>query len=184
MNKICAIFASPRRDSFSSSLHDSFLSGSGISGEISRFSPIEMNIAACKGCDFCSHNADCVIQDDMQILYKQLKESQIITLSYPLYFSGLPSPLKALIDRCQALWQQRENGIWTPPPTRRAIIIASAGKCYRGMFSPSLTILRHFFNTLGVKIDLETSMFYCNTDSTPEKIRVFNDYTDTINGNC
>jgi len=182
MTSICSIFASPRDAgvSFSSSLHESFLRT--LEGDVQRFFPSRMNISHCTGCNACDETGECVIDDGMMILYPPLKNAELVTISYPLYFTGPPSPLKALIDRCHALWKIRSR-LPVASRTRRAIIFACGGSAYSGMFSPSLTMLKHFLGTLSINIDLERSVFYCNTDSIPKKITVFPDFTDTIDGN-
>ncbi len=43
----------------------------------------------------------CIIQDDMQTMYPKLKEADIIVFATPLYFDGMTSTMKTLIER---LW--------------------------------------------------------------------------------
>jgi len=160
-------------------LHDSFLKT--IEGNVQRFYPSVMNISPCTGCNGCRESGGCVIDDGMQLVYPPLKNAELITISYPIYFTGLPSPLKSLVDRCHALWK-RNASLPAAFRTRRAILFACGGSAYPGMFRPSLTVLKHFLGTLSVNIDFEQSLFYCNTDSDPKKITVFPDLTDTIDG--
>ena len=41
----------------------------------------------------------------MQEVYEKIKSASVIVLSAPVYFYGLPSHVKAMIDRCQTLLQ-------------------------------------------------------------------------------
>ncbi len=63
---------------------------------------IEMNIKPCMGCFSCWSKTPgkCVIKDDMDFLYDKIKSADIIIESFPLYFFGMPSVLKAMTDRC------------------------------------------------------------------------------------
>lgn len=59
------------------------------------------HIEPCKGC-FCCWTATpgkCVIQDDMQTILPKILEADIIVWSFPLYYFGMPSKVKALLDR-------------------------------------------------------------------------------------
>lgn len=61
----------------------------------------DKNIDHCHGCFCCwkTTPGQCVIHDDMDELKKLVMESDIIVESFPLYFFGLPSKLKAFTDR-------------------------------------------------------------------------------------
>ena len=61
----------------------------------------KMNIEHCVGC-FCCWKVTpgkCAIRDDMDIINEKILESDIIILSFPLYFFGVSSKMKTLIDR-------------------------------------------------------------------------------------
>ncbi len=62
----------------------------------------KMNIKPCMGCFSCWSKTPgkCVIKDDMSVLYDKIKAADIIIESFPLYFFGMPSILKAMTDRC------------------------------------------------------------------------------------
>ncbi|MBQ2470040.1 MAG: NAD(P)H-dependent oxidoreductase, partial [Ruminococcus sp.] len=45
----------------------------------------------------------CVIPDDMEKNIAAVRRSDIILLSFPLYFFGMPSQVKAFLDRCLPL---------------------------------------------------------------------------------
>lgn len=61
----------------------------------------KMNIEHCKGC-FCCWKVTpgkCAIRDDMDIINGKILESDNIILVFPLYFFGVSSKMKAVIDR-------------------------------------------------------------------------------------
>lgn len=61
----------------------------------------DKNISHCQGCFVCWKNTpgECVIHDDMDELRSLVMENDIIVESFPLYFFGMPSKLKAFTDR-------------------------------------------------------------------------------------
>lgn len=61
----------------------------------------QMKIEHCVGC-FCCWKVtpgQCAIRDDMDIIREKILESDVIILSFPLYFFGVSSKMKAVIDR-------------------------------------------------------------------------------------
>ncbi len=60
------------------------------------------NIQPCKGCFSCwgKTAGRCIIKDDMDIIRLKMQLADVIVESFPLYFFGMPSGLKAMVDRC------------------------------------------------------------------------------------
>lgn len=60
-----------------------------------------MNISHCVGCFGCWKvtPGQCVIRDDMDIICDKIMESDNIILSFPLYFFGVSSKMKTMLDR-------------------------------------------------------------------------------------
>ena len=60
-----------------------------------------MNISHCVGCFGCWKvtPGQCVIRDDMDIIRDKIMESDNIILSFPLYFFGVSSKMKTMLDR-------------------------------------------------------------------------------------
>lgn len=65
----------------------------------------KLNIKPCMGCYSCWRRTGgkCVIGDDMQDLYGKIKAADIIIESFPLFFFGMPGPMKTFTDRCLSL---------------------------------------------------------------------------------
>lgn len=60
-------------------------------------------IGFCTHCDFCLKNKECAFKDDMQELYKLLKQAEGIIFATPVYNGGASAQTKAVMDRCRAL---------------------------------------------------------------------------------
>ena len=68
--------------------------------EITTVHLIEKHIEYCRGCFTCMHNGGaCVIDDEMRALLQQVRQSDVLLFSFPLYCYGMPAPLKAFADR-------------------------------------------------------------------------------------
>ena len=61
----------------------------------------KLNIKPCLGCFSCWSKTPgtCCLHDDMQAIIEKILRADVIIWSFPLYYFGLPGPLKNLIDR-------------------------------------------------------------------------------------
>ncbi|MBQ1572829.1 MAG: flavodoxin family protein, partial [Clostridiales bacterium] len=104
--KVLILNGSPKIER-SNTLHvtDAFVSGFPEGTEVKRIDIYAKDIKPCRGCFACWASADgtCAIKDDMAEIIAAIKESDVIIESFPLYFYGMPSQLKAVTDRCLAL---------------------------------------------------------------------------------
>ncbi len=65
----------------------------------------DLKIAPCNACDACVKNPTkgCVLQDDMQSIYPQLKSAHAVVLASPTYWFNYSAQLKIVIDRTYAI---------------------------------------------------------------------------------
>lgn len=56
-------------------------------------------IAPCTACGICRDEEMCPIDDDMQHVYRKLKEADAIIVSSPVYFGSVTAQVKAMFDR-------------------------------------------------------------------------------------
>lgn len=101
--KILVLNGSPKRDK-SDCMHitHAFLDGmNGVcSNEVHIMHVIDRHIEYCRGCLSCMRNGgNCVIDDDMRDILKEILASDLLLFSFPLYHFGMPAPMKALLDR-------------------------------------------------------------------------------------
>jgi multimeric flavodoxin WrbA len=111
---------------------------------------------ACKGCN--EDQVGCTVGGDgWAPIEASLRSADVLLLSSPVYFMGLPAPVKAIVDRLQALWWYRERGgqvATNEGPFRRAgLILVAAGD--EGTFKHSHRVARAAINTLGFDLHAE-----------------------------
>ena len=101
--KILVLNGSPKEKSDTFRLTDAFLQGMNQNGEheVHIVHVREKQIAPCRGCFGCWQRMDghCVIQDDQNAVLDLYRAADVIIWSFPLYCYGMPSPLKAVLDR-------------------------------------------------------------------------------------
>ncbi len=101
--RILVLNGSPKRKSDTFRLTEAFLKGLDREKrhEINVIDVIERKIAPCRGCFGCWQRMDghCVIDDDQNGILDLYRTADIIIWSFPLYCYGMPSHLKAVLDR-------------------------------------------------------------------------------------
>jgi len=104
--KVLILNGSPKLErSNTLNITNAFVSGFPEGTEVKRIDIYSKDIKPCRGCFACwaSEDGTCVIKDDMAGILSSVKEADVIIESFPLYFYGMPSQLKAVTDRCLAL---------------------------------------------------------------------------------
>ena len=104
--KLVAIAGSPRKNGNSTALMRHAIEDAqerGASAEV--FCAREMRVAGCLACGGCKRSADavCVQNDDMHAVYAAIRDCDALLLASPVYFYGLTSWIKQVVDRCYAL---------------------------------------------------------------------------------
>lgn len=101
--KILVLNGSPKKKSDTMHLTNSFFEGMNLvtSNDIEIIDVIEKEIAPCRGCFGCwaAGNAKCVIDDYQNTILEKYLSADLCIWSFPLYCFGLPSHLKAVLDR-------------------------------------------------------------------------------------
>lgn len=151
MPDVLGLASSPRREGNSEILLDACLegvSGAGLTSEKIRI--CDLKISPCLNCGGCAGSGSCVVQDDMQTLHRKFHDTKLLVVSSPVFFMGLPAQLKAVVDRCQAIWARKYLlKIRMPEPeTRRAVFIQVGGMNKEKIFDAGLITIGAFFATL------------------------------------
>ena len=116
--KVLVLNGSPKKVSDTFRLTEAFLKGLNRDQkhEIKVINVIEKRIAPCRGCFGCWQSMDghCVIGDDQNGILDDYRSAELIIWSFPLYCYGMPSHLKAVLDRTIPLLKmkmvEREDG--------------------------------------------------------------------------
>jgi multimeric flavodoxin WrbA len=151
--KILGIMGSPRLGGNTDLLLDAVLSGAQSQGaEVEKLVIDQLNISPCREHYGCLEDGHCVIRDDMDALYPKLLAADGIVVASPMFFYGITAQLKALIDRCQALWARKHvlKQDW-PGAGRRGAFIAVGATKGEKLFDGSIATVKYFFKTIGVE---------------------------------
>lgn len=157
IGKVLGISGSPRRDGNTELLLKEFLRGARASGhETELFILSKFKISPCTSCASCQKDGQCIIDDDMQLMYNKLLEADYIVFASPIYFGGVSAQLKSFIDRCQALWSRKyilkETLISPEKGNRSGYFISTAGSINaRRFFEGAIIVIKTVFHVLDIK---------------------------------
>ena len=152
--KLLGIAGSPRRGG-----NTDLLLGEVMRGAASREAKVktiilnDLKIAPCQHCDACLEAGRCRVEDDMQMVYRELEEADRVVLASPIQFMGVTAQMKTMIDRCQALWARKY--ILKQPPLgngreRKGLFVSVGGRRIANLFEPALVIVKTLFKVLDV----------------------------------
>lgn len=101
--RLLILNASPKGEaSHTMAITRAFAAGFPADTEVRSLELRKLNIQPCLGCLGCWTKSPgrCVQRDDMDLIYEAIAWADVIVESFPLFFYGLPGPLKTMTDRC------------------------------------------------------------------------------------
>jgi multimeric flavodoxin WrbA len=153
--RVLGIAGSPRQGGNTDLLLAEFMKGAAAKGvEVKTIALRELKFETCTHCDSCLKEGVCIIDDDMQKVYREFEQADVIVLASPVQFSGITAPVKAMIDRFQSRWA-RKYLLKRPPlgdaRPRQGFFISVGGRKVPDVFDPSLVMIKTFFRILDIK---------------------------------
>lgn len=176
MHKIIAIKGSPHQNSSSNLLVEQCLDGlKDKLGEVETkvIYPHLVDVSPCRACQYCYETAECIIDDDMEAIIEDFNQADIIIISAPVFFNGVPSQLKALIDRCQVIWASKyevKEPIIDTEKKRVGYLFSTGGAPeYPDQFVGVHKVIEMFFRALNTEFLGSLTAF--NVDEKPARDR-------------
>ena len=100
--KILVLNGSPRPNGNTAGMVKTFRQAAeGHGHQVKMFNVCKMNIKGCLACEYChgKGHGQCVQKDDMQEIYAELNDTEMLILAAPIYYHGISGQLKCVIDR-------------------------------------------------------------------------------------
>ncbi len=102
--KILVLTGSPRQGGNSATLADHFIRGAKEAGHsVERFDAAFKKVHPCIACNSCGMDGPCVFKDDFEFVRKHIIDADCVVFATPMYYFGISSQLKAVIDRFYAI---------------------------------------------------------------------------------
>ena len=150
--KVLGIHGSPRKGGNTELLLKELLRGCQDGGaEVEEIFLRGLKISPCLEIYACKKDGECPINDDMKSLYKKFVETDILAVASPIFFYAVTAHLKAVIDRCQALWARKyilKQPVSPDKPHRKGVFLAVGGSKGSKIFDGPLLTMKYFFDAL------------------------------------
>lgn len=146
--KILVLNGSPRGKGNTKQMIKAFVAGAISSGnEVNVVDVCHKKIGGCVACEYCHNkgNGVCAQKDDMQEIYSQIKNSEMLVIASPIYYHGISGQLKCTIDRLYSVAYPIK-----PPKLKKVAMILSSGD--RDMYDGALFSFKgDFIDYLGLE---------------------------------
>lgn len=153
--KVLAFNGSPRKGGNTATLLASLAEGVVEGGgEIEIIRTCKLAMQPCIACGGCDETGQCVLTDEMTAIYDKIITADRLVLASPIYFYGISAQAKAVVDRCQALWNRqrllRQGGHRSEvDPARRGLLLAVAASQGARVFDGAILTAKYAFDAMG-----------------------------------
>ncbi len=162
--KIIGINGSPRVGGNTDILLDKLLEGAKSKGaEVEKVILNTLKFSPCQECENIRDDGTCIIEDDMQPLYKKIEDADAIILASPIFFGSLSAQTKMMIDRFQCAW--RAKYIFkkdTFNKKRNGAFISVEASRRQDFFDNAKAIVKNLF--AAINADYEEELFCSGVD--------------------
>jgi multimeric flavodoxin WrbA len=149
--KVLGINGSPRKGGNTDILLDEALKGAASGGcSYEKIILNDLDFSACQECEGPPDNGDCIVNDDMQDVYKKVDKADIIIVASPVFFGSVSAQTKMMIDRFQCRWRSKYvTGIGQHMSAeKKGAFISVSAVDKEKYFNNAATITKIFFNTI------------------------------------
>jgi multimeric flavodoxin WrbA len=174
MVRVLGILGSPRSGGNTDLLLDEALRGAeAVGASTEKIMLGDLEISGCIECNDCLATGECSIEDDMATVYAELESADRIIVASPIFFMGLTSQLKAVIDRCQQYWALKyvlKEPFPRPAgePERYGVFIGVGATKGEKLFDGTILTLKYFFDAIATKPLVENYLMVKGVDEKGE----------------
>lgn len=163
--KITCIVGSARLNGSTNYLIDTFISGvrENAEAEIKKYSVAASKINFCYGCKECYKDGNCVQNDDVLEIVKDILSSDYVVISAPSYWADVPGQLKAFFDRNTPFGDTNPNRTLVADKVIKGIAVAVRAGVREAENELILNSIEHYFGHLGIETVKKVSV--CRTDT-------------------
>ncbi len=150
--KVLGICGSPREGGNTDVLLDKALKGAREGGaETEKIVLNELRFSPCQECENMPGDGSCIINDDMQLVYKKIEEADVLILASPIFFGSLSAQTKMMIDRFQCLWRAKYilKSVGMPTKKKKGAFLCVSAGTLEDFFDNARSIVKNFFATVG-----------------------------------
>ncbi len=144
---VLGINGSPRTGGNTDILLENALEGAQDSGaKTEKIVLNSLRFSACQECDKLSSDGTCVIEDDMQHVYRKVRDADALIMASPVFFGSLSAQTKMMIDRFQCAWRAKnilKKGLFEKK--RIGVFLSVQASSRESFFDNARSIIKNFF---------------------------------------
>jgi len=152
---VLGLQGSPRKKGNSNHLMQLFMEQAAALGARTKVvDAARRKISPCREIGVCESDGHCPIKDEMHSeVYGLLREADIVVAATPVFFYNMTAQLKALIDRCQALWARKYRLKIKDPSAagRKGFMLSVAATRGKNLFEAIDLTCRYFFDAISAE---------------------------------
>lgn len=155
--KVLGISGSPRRGGNTELLLSKALEGAQNKGaEVKKIILNELEFSPCQECENIKKDGTCIVKDDMQTVYPEIKEAGGIIIASPIFFGSVSAQTKMFIDRFQCLWLAKEIfRTYAVSEKKVGAFICVEASQRSDFFQNAKSIIKNFFATVNAVYEEE-----------------------------
>lgn len=132
--KILGLVGSPNINGNTAKLVNTILDGAAENGaDKVIYNLASLNIKGCDACRKCQESGCCIIDDDMQKLYREIHTADAVVLGSPVYMWQMTAQTKLFVDRLTAFLKPNFS---SRLDNKKLILVFSQGSSDRDAFKP------------------------------------------------
>jgi len=132
--KVLGLVGSPNINGNTAKLVNSILEGAAENGaDKVVYNLASLDIKGCDACRRCQESGCCIIDDDMQDIYREIQTADTVVLGTPIYLWQMTGQTKIFIDRLTAFLKPNFS---SRLDNKKLILVFSQGSSDRDAFKP------------------------------------------------
>ena len=157
MDRITAIYGSPRREGNTAALLSQAVAGARAEGlGVTEIFLRDLKMSPCLEIYGCTRDGECAIRDDFQAVRDAMLAADGIMLASPIFFYSVSAQVKILMDRFQSQWVKKHwlegRPMGQSLATRKGLFLSAGATRGRKLFDGALLSVKYFFDVLDTEL--------------------------------
>ena len=132
------------------------------------FSAGELDMKPCRGCFGCKSNDNgCVVNDDMQKVYKELPNADVLVFASPIYMGQMTGQAKLFLDRLFPTNSPKFSPFYKEQTKKKLLLVFTQGNPDKTKFQTYIDYTKQMFDILDY--DVKEPIIVTGTRSTEAK---------------
>ncbi len=150
---ITAISSSHRKSGNTDKMLDIFIDVISKTNDVEKIKLINYDLNICEACLDCYQDGLCILEDDINNLYKRVEKAEGLIISSPIYFASITSALKIFIDRAEPYRAKNilQNNVNKKNKYKKGYFLGVGAYKTDLFYNNAKEIIKNYFHSLNIK---------------------------------